>query len=293
LEYLHVNYRFLALLLLLACITFPSAHAAEPKKPIPEMMELTYKLANPESTGTCFLISRPTAVEGQTETILVTAAHVFEKMSGHEAVLVLHEKRSDGAWVRKETSIKIREKDAPLWVKHPEADVAAMKLHLPADASFSALPADRIAGEADFQSGKLRTGDEVWIFCYPAKLEANAAGFAVLRRGTVASYPLVPVASYKDYLVDTTSFGGGSGAPVMVALRENIAQKKSAKRPWIVGLVSGMQRETEKAALDLADLTFHHPLGLSIVVPGEFIRQTLDRVPRDDKKAAEKKSGGP
>jgi hypothetical protein len=278
-----VKFRFLTLLLLLPCTICQSASAAEPKEPIAEMMELTYKLANPESTGTCFLVSRPAAGEGQSETILVTAAHVLEKMSGPQATLVLREKRSDGTWVRKETTLKIREKDAPLWVKHPEADVAALKLHLAADASFSALPADRIAGAADFQSGRLRTGDEVWIICYPAKLEANAAGFAVLRRGTVASYPLAPAASCKEYLVDASSFGGGSGAPVMVALRENPAQKKSAKRPWLVGLVSGMHRQTDKATLDLAELTFHHPLGLSIVIPGESIRQTLDHVPRGKK----------
>ena len=118
------------------------ANTAEPKGPIPEMMGLTYKLADAESTGTCFLISRPALDAGQPETILVTAAHVFEKMSGLEAVLVLREKRNDGTWVRKEVTLKIREKDSPLWVKHPEADVAAaLRLRLPADASFAALPA--------------------------------------------------------------------------------------------------------------------------------------------------------
>jgi hypothetical protein len=251
------------------------------------MMGLTYKIANPDSTGTCFLISRPAARAGQTETILVTAAHVLEKMSGPEGVLVLREKRNDEKLIRKEVPLKIRERDAPLWVKHPEADVAALAVQLPDNASFAALPIDQIVGESDFQSGKLRTGDEVWIFCYPARLEANVAGFPVLRRGTVASFPLTPIASFKDFLVDTPSFGGDSGAPVMISRRQDPAQKTSPKRPWLVGLVSGMQRQTDKATLDLADLTFHHPLGLSIVVPGAYIRQTLDRVPHGDKKAVE------
>jgi hypothetical protein len=279
-----VKFRLLIVLLLLNCAPLPSATAAEPKEPIPEMMGLTFKIANPDSTGTCFLISRPAADVGQTETILVTAAHVLEKASGPEAILVLREKRTDGKLVRKEVTLKIREKGAPLWVKHPEADAAALKVRLPDDASFDALPIEQIAGEADFQSGKLRTGDEVWIFCYPAKLEANAAGFPILRRGTVASYPLTPTATFKDYLVDMPSFGGNSGAPVIVSRRQDPTQKKSPQRPWIVGLVSGMHRQTDKATLDLADLTFHHPLGLSIIVPGEFIRQTLDRVPRSDQK---------
>jgi hypothetical protein len=78
----------------------------------------------------------------------------------------------------------------------------------------------------------------------------------------------------------------------MILRRQDAAQDKSPQRPWIVGLVSGMHRQTDKATLDLAELTFHHPLGLSIIVPGEYIRQTLDRVPRGDKKAGEKKDGG-
>jgi hypothetical protein len=276
---------------LLHCTTFPSASAAEPKGPIPEMMGVTYKLANPESTGTCFLISRSAADAGQPETILVTAAHVLERMSGAEGVLLLREKRNDGTWVRKEVTLKIRAGAAPLWVKHPKADVAALKLRLPAGVSFAALPADQIAGESEFQSGKLRAGDEVWIFCYPAKFEANAGGFPVLRRGTIASFPLTPVASLKTFLVDTPSFSGDSGAPVMISRRQDPAQKTSPRRPWIVGLVSRMQRQTDKATLDLAEMTFNQPLGLSIVVPGEYIRQTLDRVPHGDKKAVEKKAG--
>ena len=286
-----MKYRLLTVLLLLHCTTFQSANAAEPKEPIPEMMGLTYKLANPESTGTCFLISRPADNSGQAETILVTAAHVLEKMSGPEATLVLREKRNDDKLVRKEVPLKIRENGNPLWVKHAEADVAALKVRLPEDASFAALPVDQIAGKSDIQSGKLRTGDEVWIFCYPAKLEANAGGFPVLRRGTAASFPLTPIATYKEFMIDTPSFGGDSGAPVMVSRRQDPAQDKSPQRPWIVGLVSGMQRQTDKTTLDLAELTFHHPLGLSIVVRGEYIRQTLDRVPHGEKKAVERKAG--
>jgi hypothetical protein len=140
-----------ALLILLHCVILQPSLAAESKEAIPEMMGLTYKITNPDSTGTCFLISRLAAEAGKTETILVTAAHVFEKMSGPEATLVLHEKKGDGQWIRKEVAIAIRQKDVPLWSKHPEADVAALKVQLPENTSFDALPADQIAGDKEIQ----------------------------------------------------------------------------------------------------------------------------------------------
>jgi hypothetical protein len=286
---MNMKYCFLTALLLLTCLSFCSSAAAAPTDSIMELMGVTYKIANPESTGTCFLISRPTGDTGQVETILVTAAHVLERMSGPECVLVLREKRSDDQFIRKEVPLKIREKDAPLWVKHPEEDVAAMKVQLPKDVSYAALPADQILGEADIKSGKLHTGDEVWTCCFPAKLEPNGSGFPVLRRGNVSSFPLTPIATYKSFLVDSPTFGGESGAPVMISLPSDGAQDKSKQRPWIVGLVSGMHRQTDKAVLELGELTLHHPLGLSITVPGEFIRQTIDRVPRGEKKPGDNK----
>lgn len=226
-----MKYRRLTALILLNCMTFRSSGAEAPTEPIPEMMGVTYKISNPESTGTCFLISHPADNTGRAETFLVTAAHVLEKMSGPEATLVLREKRNDGKLVRKEVPLKIRENGNPLWVKHAEADVAALKVRLPEDAAFAALPVDRIAGESDIQSGKLRTGDEVWIFCYPAKLEANSGGFPILRRGTVASFPLTPIASYKDFMIDTPSFGGDSGAPVMISRRQDPRPRQVSATP--------------------------------------------------------------
>jgi hypothetical protein len=278
-----VKLESLAALALVICTIPQSSDAAKRRDPIPELMAVTYKIANPDSTGTCFLISRP-AKSGQTETILVTAAHVFEKMSGANATLVLRNKEPDGRWLRKEVPLKIREKDAPLWTRHPDADVAALVLRLPADATFEALPAEQIAADADFENGNIRTGDEVWLFCYPAKLEANASGFPILRRGAVASYPLTPATFRKEFLVDTPSFGGNSGAPVVMFPRQDNAQDRSPQRPRIIGLVSGMHRQTDKATMDLAEVTFNQPLGLSIIVSAEYIRQTLDRIPRGNEK---------
>jgi hypothetical protein len=70
----------------------------------------------------------------------------------------------------------------------------------------------------------------------------------------------------KSVLIDFHTFGGDSGAPVLT---------KSDDGWHVVGLVSGMHRQTDKAVMPLQELTFHTPLGLSIVVQAAFIRETI------------------
>jgi len=264
--------------LLLCCFAAGAASAAGAEEPPMDAMEATFKIANEDSTATCFVIARPGAAEAsRRELILVTAAHVFKSMTGDECRIVLHEGRADGTFVRSEVPLKIRSAGKPLWVRHPDADIAAMKLELPAGRAIAALDVDQLAGEPDVGSGKLRSADEVWVLCFPAQLESSSAGFPVLRRGTVASFPLTPVDRNKTFLVDFTTFGGDSGAPVVVCDRN--APDAAVQRTSVVGLVTGMHRETTKSISPIEERTVHRPLGLAIVVHAEFIRQTVDRVP--------------
>ena len=88
------------------------------------VMEGTFKLFNRDSTATCFLLHG----EGEPrEVYLVTAAHVLEKATGEEAILVLRDARPDGTYVRRDVPFKIRKGDRSLWTKHGEEDVAAMR----------------------------------------------------------------------------------------------------------------------------------------------------------------------
>jgi len=265
------------LLCLAAAGVLPAADATDA---VTEMMTATFKITHKDSTATCFLIARPAApASHKQEVILVTAAHVLEKMSGDECRLVLRERLDDGTFERKEWPLKIRSGGQPRWAKHPGVDVAALTAVLPASVSSVALPLDCLADEAAITSGKLRCGDEVTVLCYPAQLEATGAGFPVLRRGTVASFPLTPVNSHRTYLVDYSTFGGDSGAPVMIRPRGDVGQSKTIEgHPLVVGLVIGQHRQTDKVKLPYEERTVHQPLGLAIVVHAEFIRQTIHTV---------------
>lgn len=85
----------------------------------------TYRLENPKSNGTGFIIRRSNPkVEAGHELLLVTAAHVFENMDGSHATLVLRQQTDSGDWVAEPTTLQIREHGKPTWTKHSDQDVA-------------------------------------------------------------------------------------------------------------------------------------------------------------------------
>lgn len=259
--------------ILLPC--FLAATIASADENITAVMSATFKIVNKDSSATCFVVAAPRQSDsGPRELILLTAAHVFEKMAGDECRIVLREKRADGTFQRDEVILKIRSEEKPLWVRHADVDVGAIRFNLPSDQTVPALKWDQLAGESKLKAGGLRLADEVWVVGYPAQLESNSAGFPVLRMGTVASFPLMPITDYKTFLVAANTFGGDSGGPVSVA--HSRRSDTHSQRPMVVGLVLGLQRETTKSVTSVEERTFHRPLGLAIVVHAEYIRQTVE-----------------
>jgi hypothetical protein len=248
-----------ALVLTLAC----DAHANDA---LEKSLGAVFRITNGRTSGTGFLVALPGRSDNST-VVLVTAAHVFEEMSEGECQLVLRTQLPDQTYARKEVSIATRENGTPRWKRHAEMDVAALEVRLPAEVAVAPLDYAQLADAAWVADKNLRVGQQVWIASYPAQLAANEAGWPIVRHGAVASHPLSPVSQVKTVLIDFNTFGGDSGAPVFAL---------SHDRCYVIGLVHGMHRQTDKASLPLQELTFHTPLGLSIVVQAAFVRETIE-----------------
>ena len=54
-------------------------------------------------------------------------------------------------------------------------------------------------------------GEELTALGYPLGAESNSAGFAILRSGKIASYPLLPTEATQKFLFDFAIFPGNSG----------------------------------------------------------------------------------
>jgi hypothetical protein len=269
--------RICSIILVLAALA-PTApvHSAGPHATT-QMIQATFKLVNPSSTATCFLLSRPqSGKDKKRETILVTAAHVLQQMTGEQATLVLRKANKDGTYARHELNLKVRVKDRPLWTKHATTDIAALRIQLPEGVAAVPLPLGALAGENDIKAGRFGPGDDVRVACYPVRFEIGAAAFPIVRRGAIAGYPLTPVKAHNTFLVDYNNFVGDSGGPVFVVEKN----EDDETTPLVVGVVLGQHLYDERTKLAFEERVLHHRLGLGIVVHADFVRETIALLPK-------------
>lgn len=205
--------------------------------------------------GTGFLVSVPRK-DGTAETVLITAAHVFEKMPAPEVRVGWRVQNPKGAWVYMPSNITIRTKDGPAWFQHPSQDIAVIPVSVPAGAREAVLPETLLADDATFAADHVTAGDEMMTLGYPHGLSANVAGFPILRAGKLASYPVAPSAAFPTFLIDLTAVPGNSGGPVF---KTNAAGKGFIAGVLIKQVEDGDQR-----------------LELGVVTDSVFVRQTID-----------------
>jgi hypothetical protein len=263
----------LVLLLLLTVLATCSSPALATSDALAALRS-SFRITGGDTSGTSFAVAMPSSDQGGRSIVLVTAAHVFSDIKQESCQLILRQRQEDGTFIRKEQTVQIGSANHPKWRKHPDLDIAALPITLPDNVAITPFSLDQLSDEPFVVSGQVQVGQVCFVPCFPAQLEANGAGWPVLRRGSVASYPLHPVAKDKTFLLDYSGFGGDSGAPVIT---RPIVSGENAKHalPMVVGIVIGMQRQTDKSSMPFEERTVHHPLGLGICVHAHYIRETI------------------
>lgn len=230
------------------------------------VMHSTFKLFNPGSTATCLLVHQESAPD---RPIIITAAHVFEKMKGETAIVVFRKKDKSGLYKRHDHQIKIRNKEKKLWVRHPDRDIAALRLEeKPDNTPCPTISTKILADSKTLKKQGVTICDSVFVLCYPERTEANGAGFPVARHATIASFPLSPAKHYPSFMLDFNTFGGDSGGPVFV-------KDTPGKAPLVIGIAVAQYRYDESVKMLNEERSVHHPLGLSKVIHSQFILETL------------------
>ena len=193
-----------------------------------QLINATVQLEQPlgdgtRTVGTGFLVSAPTP-DGKPRTVLVTSAHVFDRMPQAEARIGWRMASTAADWRYAPAPLTIRTATTvatgvgtPLWTRHPTQDVAVMSITAPAEFAKAAIPLAWLADDESFTRFDVRPGDEMMALGFPKGLSSNRAGFPILRWGRVASYPLTPASAFPNFLLDFRVFDGNSGGPVFMA----------------------------------------------------------------------------
>lgn len=251
------------------------------------LMRSTFKLQGPaatkgqQSVGTVFILAQPDPADPKvSHYVLVTAAHVLEHITGEQATLVLRKAKDDG-FEKLPHTIAIRAKDEPLWVRHPAADVAAMRVALPKQADLKLVSTRLLGSDELLTRHQIGPGEELIVLGYPHGAEANAAGFPILRSGRIASYPLTPTAKTMTFLLDFQVFPGNSGGPVFLYAPNRVydEQKRPLTVQFVLGLVSKEMAHAERIKTAEGETVKKQSLGIGVVVHASFIREVLDRLP--------------
>ena len=175
-------------------------------------LRATVKISDGDRGGSGFLVALP-GDDAAPRTVLVTAAHAFEGRPAPACTVTFRARGGADGYERRDVRLPLRDGDRALWVKHPTADVAVIGIVPPADAEVEPFARDDVADAARIESGVVRAGRGVWVACYPAQLETHASGWPVLRHGTIASHPLLPVTAAATFLVEVLQHAAAHRLP--------------------------------------------------------------------------------
>lgn len=239
-----------------------------------QMMRATVKISHPSSTASGFILS----ADENKEFILVTAAHVFEKTPDDETTIVFRIRQAEGEYKKEPVKLAIRKEGKPVWTKHPSEDVAVIGISPPENADVPRVSTSLLATDESLQMRRVHPGDNLALIGFPHREEGSEAGFALLRNGPIASFPLLPTAKTRTFYLSTNVFEGDSGGPVYLDRASN-GGPGAGEEPLIVGLAAGQRNFNEEAKGVYATMQFRYRLGLAIVVHASLIKETIDLLP--------------
>ena len=279
------------LLLLLVLVAVPAvAQASNDLSTL--LMKATFKISGGKTQGTCFIIGRPIPDEPNRATyVIVTANHVLAGISKETATLSLR-KKVDDDYIKVPWQIRIRDKKKPLWVKHPEVDIAVMYVRLPKEAEVVLLPMSFLATDDKLKELEVRPGDRLLALGFPLGQEANSAGFPILRSGIIAGFPILPTKKTKSMLFDFEVFRGNSGGPVFM-IEKNRAYDGGIHlgvTQLIAGLVSEERNLSITYETPFEAKIQRHPLKLGVVIHSSLIREAIEMLPEPE--SAQPKDAG-
>jgi hypothetical protein len=226
------------------------------------------EVPNQSFFGTAFVMRVPKRNgDAVGSTVLITAAHVFDHIGGNVASLLVRRSNPDESYTVYSHDVQIRQHGQPLYVRHHDADVAAMHVKLPNDVSVTKLIPDLLADDERLKSIEMHPGDVVFCLGFPFG-SATPGGFPSLRTGYLASYPLTPQTIVKQILLDAAPRPGCSGGPAYYSYSDRTYHQRRH-----FGVSNGLLGLVARAEHIVSPALKEKDVELGIVVPAAFAKR--------------------
>ncbi len=273
----------ISFLLLILAVQFSNADSSDQQESLLDintaMMLSTFNISGNGSTGTCFILVEPNPNDPSTGFyVLFTAAHVLEDMQG-EFATITYRSFSHSDFGRLEDTIRIRNGNTSLWIKHPEVDIAAMPIGIPIDADMCTVKTSLLATDSLLEEFCIHPGDELCVLGYPYGKASNNSGFPVLRSGRIASYPIYPTSDHPSFFLDFEVYPGNSGGPVYLCSENRVYN--GATHAGIVQMLMGIV--TKRAEIEyvinedtIGTDTLMENINLAVVIHAKYMRELVD-----------------
>jgi hypothetical protein len=145
--------------------------------------------------------------------------------------------------------------------------------NFPDEVPMTGLSPDYLVTDKSLEEIEFHPGDEAYILGFPAAVSTEG-GFPILRTGRIASYPLTPMKAVKQWAFDAHIFGGNSGGPVYFN-----SVNRYFKDQIHFGIARGILGLVTQEVQSVFPKFANRDLDYGIVVPAQFIRETIDLLP--------------
>ena len=261
----------------IAILLFSEARAEESFNISTALMRSTFKIQEDNKVGTVFILGQPVPDDASRAAYtLFTAAHVLNGMKNDNVTIFLRKKEKD-TFIKFPIQLKIRSNGKPLWIEHPEVDIAVMRMSIPHAADLKIISTEMIANDDFLNKFEVNPGDDLLVLGFPYGTESNEAGFPILRSGRIANYPLTPTKTTKTFMLDFEIFGGNSGGPVFMRSRNRTygGSTHIGTVRQLMGIVSQEKIIIETVKTIGQEVKKKHKLSIAVIVHASFLKELL------------------